>query len=211
MKSSLEYISRNEAKLMMENELGISFNELADENPFFDVFQFNIENESTDSETLLSAIKVLGGVHNAYVQESYAEEIGTNVRRFSILALIIGIFFSSLAITLIYNAIKLSLVESKSSFYTLKLLGADWNFIKKPFLQRAFYSGLLSGVIAILLFLIVISYLALSSRVLSSMISTWNIILVIFMMLSVGFFVNIISTNTILNRYLAMKEEDLYS
>lgn len=209
--SSLEYISRNEAKLIMENELGISFNELADENPFFDVYQFNIENKSTDSKILLAEIKLLAGVHNAYVQESYAEEIGTNVRRFSILALIVGIFFSSLAITLIYNAIKLSLVESKSSFYTLKLLGADWNFIKKPFLQRAFYSGLLSGVIAILLFLVVISYLALSSRLLSSMISPGNIIMVIFMMLAVGFFVNIISTNTILNRYLAMKEEDLYN
>lgn len=210
-RASIEFVSKAKAMALMESEIGIDFLDLSDENPFFDVIQFNMDNTKGDVAAVTRHLKALPEVHNAFVQQSYVDEIAVNVRRFSRLALVVGIFFSVLAITLIFNAIKLSLVESKSSFYTLKLLGSDWNFIKKPFLQRAFYSGILSSMMAILLFILAMSYFALSNDIFKQIISVWNIVLVTLIMLLVGFFVNILSTNTILNRYLSMKEEDLYS
>lgn len=209
--TSIEFISSEEAKKIMAKELGSGFIDLADENPFLDVFQLKVDNSKTEVDKLLLKIKEETIVQNAYAQNSYVEEIAVNVRKFSRLALIVGIFFSILAITLIFNAIKLSLVESKSSFYTLKMLGSDWNFIKRPFLQRAFYSGLLSGGISILLFVITITFVILSNNIFRSIIGIGTFVLVALFMLLVGFFVNLISTNIILNKYLAMQEEDLYN
>ncbi|WP_235293585.1 cell division protein FtsX [Portibacter lacus] len=205
--NSVSFTSSQDAKRIMEEELGSAFLDLQGENPFFDTYQFNMEKGSVNIPLLRS----MKEVHDAYAQSSYVDQISTNVRKFSRLALIVGIFFSALAITLIFNAINLSLAESKSSFYTLKLLGSDWNFIKRPFLQRAFYSGLLSGGIAILLFVIAMTYFMLSNDTIGKIISIWNVILVAFIMLLVGFLVNLLSTNAILNRFLTMKEEDLYT
>ena len=209
--NSISFIAKNKAREIMEEELGAGFLEFADENPFYDVFQFKIDNALGNASQILVALKENRVVHNAYAQASFVEEIASNVRKFSRIALVVGIFFSLLAVTLIFNAIKLSLVESKSSFYTLKLLGSDWNFIKKPFLQRAFYSGVLSSAIAIVLFLLSISYFVLSNELFSRVVNFWNIFFILFLMFLVGFFVNILSTNTILNRFLNMKEEDLYT
>lgn len=210
VQSTLSFVSKAEASQLMKEEMGESFLEIADKNPFFDVFQFSYDNKLGDPSALLTEIKKRPEVHNAYTKTSATAEISRNVRRFSRLALIIGIFFSFLAITLIYNAIRLSLVESKSAFYTLKLLGSDWNFIKRPFLQRAFYSGLLSGIIAIVLFVIGVSSLRFSNDIFSKFISMGNILTISLILLLVGFFVNLLSTNAVLNRFLGLKEEDLY-
>jgi len=204
---SIQFTSKADSKRIMEEELGSAFLDLQGDNPFFDVYQFNMEKEKVD----IALLRSIPGVHDAYAQNSYVDQISTNVRKFSRLALIVGVFFSGLAVTLIFNAIKLSLAESKTSFYTLKLLGSDWNFIKRPFLQRAFYSGLTSGFVAIILFVIAISYFIFGNTTIASIISLWNVVLVSFMMLLVGFLVNLLSTNTILNRFLSMREEDLYT
>ncbi len=207
VQSTIRYTSREDAKRLMERELGAAFLDIEGENPFYDTYQLNISKDQLN----LELIKRMPEVKEAYAQTSYVDQIQTNVRKFSRLALVIGVFFSILAFTLIFNAIKLSLAESKTSFYTLKLLGSDWNFIKRPFLQRAFYSGLLSGGIAVLLFIIAIIYLMYSNQTIQQIVSVWNIVLVAIIMLLVGFLVNLLSTNAILNRFLAMREEDLYS
>jgi cell division transport system permease protein len=207
IQSSIQFTSKEDSKRLMEEELGSAFLDLQGENPFFDVYQFNMEKGKVN----LEVIKNIGGVIDAYTRDSYVDQISSNVKKFSRWALLVGVLFSALAITLIFNAIKLSLAESKSSFYTLKLLGSDWNFIKRPFLQRAFYSGLTSGVLAVLLFIIATLYIVYSNTVIRNLISTWNILLVCLLMLLVGFLVNLLSTNTILNRYLSLREEDLYA
>lgn len=207
IQKSIKFVSKEDSKKIMEEELGTAFLDLEAENPFYDVYQFNIEKEKVD----IPLYRSIQGVHDAYAQNSYVDQISTNVRKFSRLALVVGIFFSALAITLIFNAIKLSLAESKTSFYTLKLLGSDWNFIKRPFLQRAFYSGMASGLIAIVLFALAMTYFILGNDSIANIVSFWNILLVSFIMLLVGFLVNLFSTNTILNRFLSMREEDLYS
>ncbi len=208
--SSIQFVSKEEAYLLMEEELGAAIVEIAGDNPFFDVYRYSLDNTKADLESHLEDLQNEALIHNAYAQNSYVEEISTNVKRFSIWALLVGIFFSGLALTLIFNAIKLNLVESKSSFYTLKLLGSDWQFIKRPFLQRAFYSGVTSGIIAVILFLITVSYFRLSNEIFAKLISTGNIIFIGLCMAIVGLLVNLFSTNTILDRYLNMSEEDLY-
>lgn len=207
---SIQYISKEEAFLIMRDDLGGSFLANSEDNPFLDVFQFNLTKNIHIDSVFLSGIRSYKMVHNAYIQNSYVEEISKNVRRFSGIALIIGLFFTGLALIMIFNAIKLSLVESKSSFYTLKLLGSDWDFIKKPFLQRAFYVGLLSGIMAIILLISSLTYLSLNNQMLHQLINVGSIIIVSTIMLMAGFAVNLISTNIILNNFLKMREEDLY-
>jgi cell division transport system permease protein len=207
VQNSIQFTSKEDSKRLMEKELGSAFLDLQGENPFFDVYQFNMQKAKVD----LEAVKRIDGVYDAYTRDSYVDQISANVRKFSRWALVVGVFFSALAITLIFNAIKLSLAEAKSSFYTLKLLGSDWNFIKKPFLQRAFYSGLTSGTVSIFLFILATLYLIYSNDIIGNLISIWNIILVCSLMLLVGFLVNLLSTNAILNRYLSLREEDLYA
>ena len=210
VESSIKRISSDQARDLMIKDLGEEFLEISEENPFFEVIQFKLESNELDTEDLITKYRALPYVHNMYAEYSYVEDIARNVKYYSRAALIVGLFFTGLAFLLIFNAIKLSLVESKSSFYTLKLLGADWNFIKKPFLQRAFYSGLTSSIVAIVIILGSIFSLRYSYEIFKELVGVTDIFLIIAIMVLIGLLVNLISTNYILNKFLNMKEEDLY-
>lgn len=210
IKNSIHFISADEGKELMEKELGEDYFKYTEENPFLDIFRFNINNQLSSLKNFLDELEENEFVNDVFGEESFIDDVQARVRSFSRYTLFLGLFFSVLAWILIYNAIKLSLVESKNSFYTLKLLGADMLFIKKPFLQKAFYTGLFAGVVSVIVFILLITYANIQNKIVFQVVGPGSIILVSLILLILGLVINLLSTNSVLNGYLKLEEEDLY-
>lgn len=207
--NSIQFIPRAEALDIMKEELGLETSSYQEENPFLDVIQLTVDRQQFDRNSL-NDVESSVYINSITVKDSFSQDLISNIKRFSWISLLIGIFFTLLALLLIYNAINLSLMESRSTFHTLNLLGADWSFIKRPFLQRAFYVGIFSAIISAVFFLGIIVYLKIGYAFFDQLVSWFNLIVIVIILGFIGLIVNMISANIILNRFLGLKEEEVY-
>ena len=102
---------------------------------------------------------------------------------------------------------------------TMQLVGAKSYFIKRPFIFRAFYQGLISGVLAIL-FLISLWYsftyinpniiISLSSNSSALNKEIFDFTIVSSGILVAGILISVISTYFALNKFIWVKSEKLY-
>ena len=124
-----------------------------------------------------------------------------------------------IAILLIYNTIRLAVFSKRFMIRTMQLVGAKSYFIKRPFIFRAFYQGLISGVLAIL-FLISLWYsftyinpniiISLSSNSSALNKEIFDFTIVSSGILVAGILISVISTYFALNKFIWVKSEKLY-
>lgn len=62
--------------------------------------------------------------------------------------LILSVVFLVISILVIFNTIRMAIFSRREEIYMMKLVGADKNFIRGPFLVEAQLSGILSGLLA---------------------------------------------------------------
>lgn len=123
--------------------------------------------------------------------------------------LILGAVFLIISILVIFNTIRMAIFSRREEIYMMKLVGADNNFIRGPFLVEAQLCGIISGVLASTLGVIGFNFLApkLSgygidiSRITSVLGSTW-LIVVFLAMISIGILVGSISARLAIHKYL---------
>ena len=102
---------------------------------------------------------------------------------------------------------------------TMQLVGAKSNFIRRPFIFKAFYQGFISGLLAIL-FLVSLWYsftyinpsiiISLSSESVELNKEVIHFVSIAAGILIVGVLVSVISTYFALNKFIWVKSEKLY-
>ena len=66
----------------------------------------------------------------------------------TIVLLVLAILLAFVSFALINNTIRMSIYACRFSIHTMKLVGARWSFIRRPFMWQALGIGLISAVIA---------------------------------------------------------------
>ena len=62
--------------------------------------------------------------------------------------LIVALLLTIVSFALINNTIRMSVHSKRFTIHTMKLVGARWGYIRRPFLARAFWVGLIASLIA---------------------------------------------------------------
>ena len=75
------------------------------------------------------------------------DNVNTNLSRINIVLLVLALLLTFVSFSLINNTVRLSVYSRRFLIHTMKLVGASWGFIRRPFMRQ----GLLVGVIAALL------------------------------------------------------------
>ena len=210
---STEYVSRDQAALKMQEELGEDFITFLGDNPLppsIDVYLFA---GYTSPDSVAQIEKYILGypfVKEVYYPESLLILINENVRKITIFLLIISSFLFLIAVTIINNTIRLSIYSKRFLIRTMQLVGATRAFIRKPFVVRSIYHGVLAALIAMTL-LMGLMYLVEKEffRLFSFESTRLLVILGLFIIVS-GILINIISTWLSVNRYLSISEDKLY-
>jgi len=207
------YVSKDEAAIKMNEDLGEDFINFLGDNPLppsIDVYLF-ADFTSPDSVAKIEKyVMEYPFVKEIYYQESLLFLINENVRKISFFLLIISSFLLLIALTVINNTIRISIYSRRFLIRTMQLVGATRGFIRKPFLIQSAFQGLVAGLIAIGLLM---SLLYLIEREFFKMFSYQSVNLLILLGVSIittGVIINIVSTFFSVNRYLNISEDKLY-
>ena len=212
-RGSIDYRSREEAVEEMRNDLGEDFTKLDLDNPFHDLLTFNVTERYLQADSLARIRTVLRedrSVSDVFYQESVVSKVLTNLRRATIVTLILGIAMLAVAVWLIHNTVKLALSADRFLIKNQELVGADWAFISRPYLRRAFLNGLLSGLLAVIGLLLLLFWLVPQFAGGGGLLSGTAVFSFLAFVVLLGIVVVFGSTWWVLQRYLNLRTEELY-
>jgi len=211
--SSVKVISKEEALSELQQDFGADFLNLDLPNPLYDVISFNVKAafvEEAQLHTIRQQLKSNPSVKDVYYQESLVQQIVSNIKKMSWLLLVLGILFLLIAITLIHNTVRLAMYANRFVLKNMELVGATWAFIRKPYVQRSIFHGIISAIIAIILLVFVLLLTQNYIPEFTNRQQIPNLVLLFFGLLFLGILINGLSTYVVVNKYLKMRLEDLY-
>ena len=209
----LRFISNKEAAETFIQNTGEDFTQFLEDNPLRDSYVFSVSEEFQSSEQLTLIAKELEtqpGVFEVSYMTDLVDSINKNLFKVS---LIMGGFILILIVTvimLINNTIRLALFSQRFLIRSMQLVGATRGFIRKPFIVRAFFFGILAGILASGILYALLEYTKGNIEGFASLQNT-ELMLLLFVGLTVtGGFLSGISTLRSVNKYLNMSLDELY-
>lgn len=209
----VKFISKEQAKSEMKENLGENALEILGYNPFppsLDVF-FEAEYAQADSiMAFKQAMEEKQAVKEVYYQKTLIENIEQNVKMVGAVILVLAVIFLLIAIAFINSTIRLSLYSKRFLIKTMQLIGATWWFIRKPFILRAVLHGFLSAIFAALL-LAGSMYIIKRQFPFLNLFQNYEFYAILFgLMMVLGILIAGITSFFSVNKYLRMRLEDLY-
>lgn len=211
---STEYVSRDDAALKMKEEMGEDFISFLGDNPLppsIDVYLYAGYTNRDSVGKFEKYILEYPFVKEVWYEDSLLYLINENIRKISIFLLIISSFLFLIAVTIINNTIRLAIYSRRFLIRTMQLVGATRSFIRKPFLIRSIYHGVLASLIAMLLLIGLLYLIEKEFLMLFSFESTRLLLLLGAVLVLAGILINLVSTFLSVNRYLDISEDKLYN
>jgi len=211
---STEYVSRDEAAVKMKEEMGEDFISFLGDNPLppsIDVYLYAGYTNRDSVGKFEKYILEYPFVKEVWYEDSLLYLINENVRKISIFLLIISSFLFLIAVTIINNTIRLAIYSKRFLIRTMQLVGATRAFIRKPFLIRSIYHGVLSALTAMLLLMGLLYLIEKEFLMLFSFESTKLLVILGILLVVAGILINLVSTFLSVNRYLVISEDKLYN
>ncbi len=210
---STQYITKEVAAEALKKDLGEDFIGFLDYNPLLPSIEvkFKADYAVTDSlSTIEKEIAADKNVKEVLYQKSLVSLINENVRRITLVLLgFCGLLFV-IAIALINNTIRLSVYSKRFLIKTMQLVGATQSFIQKPFLGKSFLHGIVSGILAIGL-LLLIMYWAKQQLPELFILTDFKILGILFLsIIAMGIFISAVSTWFAVRKHLRQTTDELY-
>ena len=148
---SVSYISKEEGMKDMADILQGGPQEFLGFNPIPAEFELFLNAEYANQDSLLYYIPDLYN-YKQVTDVIYPKEAMQFVDHVIPLVGTILVFVASLlgfiSFALIHNTMRMSIYARRFSIHTMKLVGARWGFIRRPFMMRAFWIGFWAAIVA---------------------------------------------------------------
>ncbi|WP_255490602.1 ABC transporter permease [Dysgonomonas sp. 511] len=210
---STVYISKEEVKKQLIENLGGDPEEVLGYDPatsYFDVF---IKSEYVDTDSLQkveAAFKEFNLSKGLTFRQDDIAQANANLSKVGSILLILALILILISFTLIRNTIQLNIYSKRFLINTMQLVGATNSFIRRPFIGSAIVSGIISGIIANVLITGVVYYFTngypeyLSILPLSELLVVYGVVIVC------GIIITVLATISAVNKYLKMTTNNLY-
>jgi len=210
---STAYVSKEEAARQLENELGEDFLGFLGFNPLLasiDVYLYAPYANSDSITNIENEIKEYSIVKEVYYHESLIHLINENIKKISLVILIFSGLLMLIALTLINNTVRLSVYAKRFLINTMQLVGATHAFIRKPFLRKSVLQGILSALIAIVIIGTILYFAQKEFEEILKIQSVKELGILCGAIILLGVLFSWVSTFFAVNKYLRMKEDELY-
>ncbi len=212
VKSSL-FISKEQAKEQLIEDLGEDPEELLGYNPVTDCIDIYLHSNYANSDSLAivsKTIKAQTDVDDLLYRQEALDLVNDNLARISAILLVLSIILLFISFTLIRNTIRLSIYSKRFIINTMRLVGATNKFIRRPFILRNIGDGILAGLLANVLIMGLLYYLGEQYADLRSVLQVQDLIYVFASVIVLGIIITYLSTVFAVNHYLKMKANHLY-
>lgn len=210
---SVEYISKEQALQEEIAAQGIDPTEFIGMNPYTASFEVKINAEYANPDSISMAVKQLKGnsdVVDVIYSKDLIKAVNDNIRKVSIILLIIAALFTYISFALINNTVRLTIFSKRFIINTMKLVGASWNFIRRPFLANGFTLGIISAILADALIIGGLYWLHNFEPQIHAVIDLKVIAIVSASVFLFGIIITFLCTYFSLNKYLKMSSNELY-
>ena len=208
-----KYVTKEQAAKSFKKEMGEDFERILGANPLLPSIEIKLNPAYANNDSLAMMEKGLARfdiIHEVYYQKSMIESINENIRRITILFLIVGAVLVLISFTLIRNMIHLAVYSQRLLIKTMQLVGATPFFICKPFVYGSMWRGFFGALIANLVLLGAIFFVQENvGNVINIMRQDVILFMVAFVILS-GVVLSFFSAWFSVRRYLRRDLNDLY-
>ena len=182
-------------------------------NPFTASIEIKLNAEYANSDSIVWIEKEI--MANKKVMEvSYPQDlldsVNRNIRKVSMFLLGLAALLTLISFALINNTIRLAIHSKRFLIHTMKLVGASWGFICRPFLFRNMWIGILSGVMADAVLMGMAYMLVKYEPQLIEIMTPASLLVVMISVFVFGLVITSLCAYVSINKYLRMKASALY-
>lgn len=210
----LDFISKERALKEQTKVLGTDPTEFTNgENPYLPSADITLKADYANNDSLrwiAAELKKYPKVSDITYQKDLVESVNRNLAKVSIVLLVIASLLTFVSFSLISNTVRLGVYARRFSIHTMKLVGASWGFIRRPFLGQAALIGVIAALMACAVLgsgIYAVYYYAPDMMA----VITWQVIAITAAtVLLFGILITVFSATISVNKFLKMKAGDLY-
>lgn len=150
----LQFVSKEQALREQTKALGSDPTEFTGGvNPFLASVELTLHADYANNDSLrwISAeLRKYPKVSEITYQKDLVESVNRTLAKVSIALLVLAVLLTIVSFSLINNTVRLGIYARRFTIHTMKLVGASWGFIRRPFVRQAVGIGLLAALLACL-------------------------------------------------------------
>ncbi|RGM50019.1 MULTISPECIES: cell division protein FtsX [Bacteroides] len=208
-----EYISKKQALREQTEAMGTDPQEFLGYNPFTASIEIKLHSDYANSDSIAKIEKLIKrntNIQEILYQKDLIDAVNDNIRNISLMLLGLAVILTLISFALINNTIRLTIYSKRFLIHTMKLVGASWSFIRRPFLRRNFWIGVLAAVIADAILWGTAYWLVSYEPELIRVITPDVMVMVSVSVLVFGVIITWLCALLSINKYLKMKASSLY-
>ncbi|MDR0961859.1 MAG: permease-like cell division protein FtsX [Mediterranea sp.] len=208
-----EYISKKQALQEQSEAMGADPQEFLGYNPLKASIEIKLYSQYANADSIAVIEKAIlknANVHEVRYQQDLIELVNSNIRNISLLLLGLALLLTFISFALINNTIRLTIYAKRFLIHTMKLVGAGWDFIRRPFLLRNLKIGVLAALAADLILGVGAYWLVRYEPDLSVVVTPSVLVLVSLSVLAFGICITCLCAYLSINKFLRMKASTLY-
>lgn len=208
-----EYISKKQALREQSEAMGTDPQEFLGYNPFTASIEIKLHSDYANSDSIAKIEKLIKkntNIQEVLYQKDLIDAVNDNIRNISLMLLGLAVILTLISFALINNTIRLTIYSKRFLIHTMKLVGASWGFIRRPFLRRNFWIGVLAAVVADAILWGTAYWLVSYEPDLIRVITPDVMVLVSLAVLIFGVTITWMCALLSINKYLRMKASTLY-
>ena len=150
---NIDYVSKEQALKEQTEAMGSDPSEFLGANPFVATLELQLKSDYANSDSLKWIVYELQKnrkVTDVAFQEDLMDNVNMNLGRMNIVLLCLAVLLTFVSFSLINNTVRLSVYSRRFLIHTMKLVGASWAFIRRPFIRQAIVVGVIAAILAII-------------------------------------------------------------
>lgn len=210
---SSKYISSAQILEEQKVELGTDPVEFLGYNPYEPSIDLTLKSDYARPDSMAMLEKELlkdKRVTQVVYQRDIIEAVNDNIRKIAIVLLAFMAVLTLISWSLIGNAVRLSIYSKRFLLHTMKLVGATWGFIRRPFIMHNLYVGLLSGILADALLGAIFYFVLQEEPAMITILPPESLLIISLAVVLFGILMTVSCAYMSVTRFLRMRGDDLY-
>lgn len=209
----VHYISSEQALQEQIDAMGIDPRELLKKNPFSISMELKMKAGYVSSDSLAwitEEIKENEAVTDVFYQKELVESLNSNLRTITIVLFAFTAIMAIISLSLISNTVHLSVYSRRFVINNMKLVGARWGFIRRPFMLRSLGIGLIAAILSNGILASLLHWMTRYDSAILQFLPRENVIIMAASVLAFALVITLTCTFISVTRFLRMHEHDLY-
>ena len=210
---NIDYISREQALKEQSQAMGSDPSEFLGMNPFSATLELQLKSDYANHDSLqwiAAELRKDPKISDVAYQVDLMDRVNRNLTKINIVLLVIAGLLTFISFSLINNTVRLSVYSRRFLIHTMKLVGASWGFIRRPFMRRGLAVGIVAAIIAICVLGACVYGLYYYEPNMANIITWVELAITAGAVLLFGIIITTVSSYISVNKFLRMSTGELY-